>query len=222
MVELAGNGLWRAKFDAMQEWSEQAVAAARRLEDQGLVAVALSTLALADSMTGLPEQAESDRAEAAALVDALSDDELVRHIGAATWLGGVELYLDRYAEADAHAGRGLAAARASGQGEHLLILVETLGGVWRQRGKLAEAGELLDGGIESARLLGNTHALVWSLSGRSSTALRQGDMELALATAQESVDLGRDGGATFHFAEAAADLAAALLERGSRSRRSSC
>ena len=32
----------------------------------------------------------------------------------------------------------------------------------RVRGKLAEAGELLDGGIEAARLSGNTQALVSS------------------------------------------------------------
>ena len=86
--------------------------------------------------------------------------------------------------------------------------------VWRLRGKLAEAAELLDGGIEAARLLGNTHALVWSLSSRSSAALRVGDVELALAAAQESVDLSQEPGEGFHSAEAAADLAAALLETG--------
>ncbi len=35
---------------------------------------------------------------------------------------------------------------------------------WRMRGKLAEAAELRDGGIEAARLFGNTQALVWTLS----------------------------------------------------------
>ncbi len=107
-----------------------------------------------------------------------------------------------------------AVARATGQGEHVLVLIQTVGAVWRQRGKLAEAAELLDGGIEAARVLGNTHALVWGLSSRSSTALRMGDVELALATAQESVDLCEDAGESFHTAEAAADLAAALLETG--------
>jgi len=93
-------------------------------------------------------------------------------------------------------------------------LAATLGGLLRQRGKLVEAGELLDGGIEAARLLGNTHALVWTLMGRSSTALRSGEVELALATAQESFELSRNADSNFHAAEAAADLAAALLETG--------
>ncbi len=166
--------------------------AARRLGDTPLTAAALAELALADSMTGAAARAESERAEAAALVDSLSDDELAGYIEAAAWLAGVELYLDRYAEGDAHADRALAVARATGQGELFLVLVATLGGLWRQRGKLAEAGELLDGGIEAARVLGNTHALVWMLMGRSSAALRSGEVDLALATARESVDLSRE------------------------------
>ena len=82
------------------------------------------------------------------------------------------------------------------------------------RGKLAEAGELLDGGIEAARLLGNTHALVWSLGSRSAAALHAGDVDLALAAAQEAVDLSADLDEGFHSAEAAVDLARALLETG--------
>jgi DNA-binding NarL/FixJ family response regulator len=214
MLELTVNGLWRTRYDAMHDVAERAANAARELGDAPLTAAALAELAIADSMTGAAEQAESNRSEAATLVDSMPDDELAGHLEAAAWLAGVELYLDRYAEADAHASRALALARATGQGEPLLLLVATLGGVWRQRGKLAEAGELLDGGIEAARLLGNTHALVWTLLGRSAAALRAGDLELALATAQESVDLSRDAESSFHSAEAAADLAAALLETG--------
>jgi predicted ATPase/DNA-binding NarL/FixJ family response regulator len=214
MLQLTVNALWRTRYEAMHDWAERALKAARQLGDSPLTAAALAELALADSMMGAAERAESNRSEAAALVDSLSDDELARHLEAATWLAGVELYLDRYAEADLHANRALAVARASGQGELFLLLVATLGGVWRQRGKLAEAGELLDGGIEAARLLGNTHALVWTLLSRSASALRMGNVELALATAEESVDLSQHADSNFHAAEAAADLGAALLETG--------
>ena len=214
MTELAINEFWRADFDAMGQRAEEAVTAARRLGDPGLIAAALARLALATSMTGDPDRAETHRAEAVALVDSLSDDALARNLDAGARLAGIELYLDRYADSDAHASRTLAIARATGQGEHFLVLIQVLGGVWRQRGKLAEAGELLDGGIEAARLLGNTHALVWSLSGRSSAALRMGDVELALVAAEESHELSKDAGRGFHAAEAAADLAAALLETG--------
>jgi ATP/maltotriose-dependent transcriptional regulator MalT len=214
MIELARNHVWRARYDTVREWGERALAAARRLADKPLTAGALAALALADATLGAPERAEADRSEAAALVDSVSDDELAGFIDAAAFLGGSELYLDRYAEADTHATRALAVARATGQGEPILVLIQTVGAVWRQRGKLMDAAELLDGGIEAARVLGNTHALVWGLSSRSSTALRTGEVELALATATESVELCREAGANFHSAEAAADLAAALLETG--------
>lgn len=214
MLELTVNALWRTRHEAMHEAAERAVNAARRLGDRPLTAAALAELALADSIMGAPDRAESSHSEAAALVDSLSDDELARHLEAAAWLAGVELYLDRYAEGEAHANRALAVARATGQGELFLLLVATLGGLSRQLGKLDDAEELLDGGIEAARLLGNTHALGWTLLGRSAAALRRGDVELALATAQESVDLSQDADSNFHSAEAAADLAAALLETG--------
>jgi ATP/maltotriose-dependent transcriptional regulator MalT len=214
MLELIVNALWRTEHEKMHAAAERALRAAKNLGDAPLTAAALAELALADSILGAAGRAESNRSEAAALVDALTDDELARHLEAAAWLSGVELYLDRYADGEGHANRALAVARATGQGELFLLLVATLGGLLRQRGKLAEAAELLDGGIEAARLLGNTHALIWTLLGRSAGALRSGDVELALATAQESFDLSRDSESNFHVAEGAADLAAALLETG--------
>jgi len=208
------NGFWRTRYEAMQESAERGVGAARLLGDAPLTAAALAVLALADSMMGAAERAEADRSEAATLVESLSDDELAGRLDAAAWLAGAELYLDRYAEADTHAARALAVGRATGQGELFLVLVQILGRVWFVRGKLAEAAELLDGGIEATRLLDNTQALVWNLFNRSVVALAVGDVEIALATAQESVDLSQDLDAGFHSAWAAVRLAAALLETG--------
>ncbi|MFL5980101.1 MAG: ATP-binding protein [Gaiellaceae bacterium] len=215
MNELVVNLVWRARYEEMHACAERAVAAARRLGDPPLTAAALALLTLAESMTGAAERAEACRREATALVDSLPDEDLARHLESATRLAGTELYVGRYADGDKHASRALAVARATGQGSELfLVLVLTLGGLWRLRGKLAEAGELLDGGIEAARLLGNTHALVWSLGSRSATALHAGHVALALAAAQEAVDLSADLDEGFHSAEAAVDLARALLERG--------
>ena len=214
MTELAVNLVWRARYEEMHGWAERAVTAARGLGDAGLTAAALALLALADSMMGATEHAEASRREAKAIVDSLSDDELARHLEAPTRLAGSELYLGRYADGELHSTRALSLARATGQGELVLVLIATLGGVRRMRGKLAEAGELLDGGIEAARVLGNSHALLWTLLSRSASALQAGDVELALASAQEAVDLSRDLDEGFHSAEAAADLARALFETG--------
>ena len=214
MTELAVNLVWRARYEEMHGWAERAVTAGTRLDDGPLTAAALAILALADSMMGKADRAEANHREAKAIVDSLSDDELARHLEAPARLAGSELYLGRYADGELHATRALSVARATGQGELLLVLVATLGGVRRMLGKLAEAGDLLDGGIEAARVLGNTHALVWMLLSRSAAALQAGDVELALTSAQEAVDLSRDLDEGFHSAEAAVDLARALFEAG--------
>lgn len=214
LIELAMNSFWRARYEAMHESAEQAVRAARLLGEAPLTAAGLAVLALADSMMGAAERAEHEVSEAAELVESLSDDDLAGHLDAATWLAGAELYLDRYVEADTHASRALALGRATGQGELFMVLVQILGRVWFVRGKLAEASVLLDEGIEAARLLHNTQALVWNLFNRSVVALAMGDLDTALASAHESVDLSHTLDQGFHSAWASVRLAGVLLETG--------
>src|SRR6266540_111741 len=212
--ELALNEFYRSKYQSMHDWAERAVSTAEVLGDPPLTAAALAMPALADAMSGAGERAQSHRADAAALVDSLSDKELSRRLDAAAWLAAAELYLDRYAEADAHAGRALTLARASGRGELFLVLYQILARAWYVRGKLAEATELLDGAIEASRLSGNTQALAGNLFNRSVVAVAVGDLDIAVATAQESVDLARDLDEGFVAAWAAVRLAGALLETG--------
>src|SRR4029450_4361863 len=97
----------------MRDWAAPAVSAAKELGDGALIAAAAVMLAFADAMTGPTETARSRRAEAAALVDELLDEELTLRPDAAGWLAIAEVYLDLYAEADAHASRALQLARAT-------------------------------------------------------------------------------------------------------------
>ena len=86
--------------------------------------------------------------------------------------------------------------------------------IWYVRGKLAEAAELLDGAIEAGRLLGSPPALAGNLFNRSVVAVAVGDLDLALATAEESVELTRHLDDGFVTAWAAVRLAGVLLETG--------
>src|SRR5262249_39938894 len=156
----------------------------------------------------------SCRTGAASLVDSLSDSELSRRLDAAAWLAAAELYLDRYAEADAHATRALALARATGQGELFLVLYQILGRAWYVRGKLDEATDLRGGAIGGARLRGQARALAGTLFTRSVAAAAPGALATAMTTAQESVDLARDLDEGFVPAWAAVRLAGVLLETG--------
>jgi ATP/maltotriose-dependent transcriptional regulator MalT len=214
LIELALNEFYRSRYEEMHPWAERAVGEAKKLGDAPLVAAALAMPALAAAMTGPVDEARSHRAEAAALIDELSDDELSLRPDAAAWLAAAELYLDLYAEADAHASRALGLARATGRGDPLFRLYPILPRVWYVRGKLTEAADLLDGAIEAGRLLGSPPALAGNFFNRSVVAVAAGDLDLALANAEEAVELTRQLDEGFVPAWAAVRLAEVMLETG--------
>jgi ATP/maltotriose-dependent transcriptional regulator MalT len=214
LIELTLNEFYRSRYAAMHDWAARAVSAAQELGDAALLAATLAKSALADAMTGPPETARSHRDEAAALVDRLSDAELSLRPDAAAWLAAAELYLDFYAEADEHASRALRLARATGRGNPFFGLYLILPRVWYVRGRLAEAAELLEGAIEAGRLLGTSPGLAGNLFNRSAIALAAGDLEIALAAAEEALELTRDLDEGFVTAWAAVRLAGVLLETG--------
>ena len=118
--------------------------------------------------------------------------------------------MDRYDDAGAHAGRALRIARATGQ--EFPTLIPTLASAHFMRGRLAEAIEVIDDGIESARLTDIPQDLAWRLHIRSSAALAAGDLDTALRTAQEAVDLTSGLDENFVSAYPGVGLAAALFE----------
>jgi DNA-binding NarL/FixJ family response regulator len=168
---------------------------------------------LACAWGGATREAERAREEAVVLVDAMSDDELARRIDAPAYLAAGELHLDRYDETIAHAERALAIGRATGQ--QFPTLVPTLASAYVMRGRLAEAIEAIDGGIESARLAANAQDLAWRLYIRSTAALALGDLDTAHATAREAVELSSGlEEENFISAYPGLGLACTLLELG--------
>ena len=218
MIELAGDAIFRLQYEAAQDWGRRALSAARPIGDRSLIAAALAVLARSLAWGGVAEAGEAVRVEAAALIDSLSDEELARRLDAAVNLAGAEIYLDRFIEAGAHAERAVAVGRATGQGQLFPGVFATLGVAWCAVGRLGEAAELLDAAIEAARLSGNTQALAWVLFCRSFVAVPSGDAEIAVAAAQESLDLTRDVGESVIAARAALMLAVALLQTGQPAR----
>jgi DNA-binding NarL/FixJ family response regulator/tetratricopeptide (TPR) repeat protein len=214
LIELATDGFYRMEYEAMHEWAARALSAARPLGDQPLTAAALAAVAYAGALTGAITEAQTHRSEAAALVDAMPDDELALRLDAAVNLAAAEIDLELLAEAEAHAERGLAVGRATGQSALVPLLILALGWVRRLRGQLAQAGELFEGAVEGARLSGNAQSLAGNLLNVSLTALAAGDVETALTAAEESVDLTRRLDQSLMSASAGLALAAALLESG--------
>src|SRR5262249_37246275 len=120
-----------------------------------------------------------------------------------------------FAGAGTHAERALTIGRTIGKGDLFPLIAPMLGGSLWVRGRMAEAGDVLDGAIAASRLVDNPQGLAWNLFNRSYAAFAEGDIDLALATAKEAFDLARDhldqGPVSAHAAVA---LAYARFETG--------
>jgi ATP/maltotriose-dependent transcriptional regulator MalT len=213
MLVLGLDGFYRRDYGAMCDWTERALTEARALGDRSLTAAAASTLVLAHLFDGDVASAQRLRDEATELLAGLRDEELAQHLDAAANLARSELYLDRFEEAGIHADRTLAVARATGQGEAFPVPY-WVGTTLFALGRLAEAAELLDAGVEAARLPGYPEVLAWSLMSRSRAASAAGDAVTALACADESIEVARELDAGPLLAWCGAALAAALLAAG--------
>jgi ATP/maltotriose-dependent transcriptional regulator MalT len=216
MVQLAIDGLFRAEYEEMREFAEHALEAAEPLGEDPLTATALGVLALACSFTGAIDDAERHRARGADLVDAMRDDELAGHIEAPAHIAAAEIYLDRYREAAVHAERALAIGRAIGI--MFPTLIPTLGTAHFMRGRFEEAVEVLDGGVEAARLGDVVQGKAWSLFNRSMAALFAGEVEDALSMAEEAMEYTREIDQSFVTGWAGVALAAALRANGDPAR----
>ena len=171
----------------MRTWSTRSLDAARPLGDRGLLATAAAGRRARGRVRRVTTEAGRAAAdEAAALVDAMPDEELARHLEfAGNALAGAEMLLDRYEVGLRHAERTLAVAEATGQGQRLPVLFWT-GTVRTMCGRLREAAEVLDTAIEIARVAGHEQGMAWNLFARSFTALAAGDNATALTTAREA------------------------------------
>jgi ATP/maltotriose-dependent transcriptional regulator MalT len=212
MIELAIDRIFRTEYDSMRDWAARALDAARPLGDGPMIAAAAAALMLAHAFTGAIAEAETIGAEVAARVEAMSDEELARRVDAAANLAVAELYLDHYREAGVHAARGLAVGRATGL-LHLTVLT-TLGMARFMQGDLAEAANVLDGAVEASRVSGIAQRVAWHLVNRSLAALAAGDVDTALATAEEAEELTRQLDERFISAWAGLALASARLPAG--------
>ena len=188
-IDLAVDAYHVVDYEAMCACGLRALELARRRDDAPLTAAAAAVVSAAKSYLGLVQEAEAYRGEAAALVDGLADHELARRLDAAAHLATADVYLDHFEDAGRHSSRGLAVGRATGQGELFPFLTQIEGIAHFMLGRLDEAADVLDGGAEAARHMGNVHSLAWTLFNRSWVALLAGDLETALATAEESVRL---------------------------------
>ena len=214
MIDLGLDAALSMDYRRSRVWGDRALAVARPLDETPLVAAAAGICALGLAAAGESQEAERYREETAALVDAMPDHQLAMRLDAVSSLASAEGYLDRFEAALAHAQRAFAIGRATGQGELLPVLIPAAATAVCGLGRLADANELLDGGIEGARLTGNAQPLAWNLISLGIVHMLSGDFDAALDALEESIDLSRhiDAGAISSFARVIRGHV--LIERG--------
>jgi DNA-binding CsgD family transcriptional regulator len=218
MLELAMDGFYGMDYERMYTVAAEAHAGAGRLGDAPLMAAVEAILGSAAAMGGRIAEARSRASAAAAAVDALTDAQLAPRLESLAQLGWTEFYVERYDDSIAHLERGVAIARATGQGKRLPVMMEPLACSLFMRGRLADAGEVQDRALEAARLAANRQRLCWALFNRAWIARLAGDRELALHAAQESAALGSELDGSIVSVLARAVLAVARLEAGDLTR----
>jgi ATP/maltotriose-dependent transcriptional regulator MalT len=214
MLDLALDAFYQMDYDAMQAWGRRAIETARAVDDTPLLAAGCGLLAFAATLTLAIDEAERARAESAELIDAMSDAEAALRLDAISHLAGADFYLCHYEDGLRHARRGLAIARSTGQGELFPILIQVLGNLLFTTGRVAEAVELLDGALESARTSGSVPSVVWTLLNRGYAAYHAGDVETALRCGEEGAALLPESDGSAIAVWSAAVYGIALLEAG--------
>jgi signal transduction histidine kinase len=106
------------------------------------------------------------------------------------YLGWAENYLEHYDAAADHADRGIAIARATGEGRLLVPIGLIKGYTFEMQGRVADAIELCETAVEATRLSAGTHELSWALCELAYARYHAGHLEAAIAAAEESARVG--------------------------------
>jgi ATP/maltotriose-dependent transcriptional regulator MalT len=195
-IELAVDGLYELDFEQTLTMGRGALETARALGDPALLVAAASALCLGEAAAGQIEEAREHYQEALGPLDGLSDAELAPRLEALYYLGWAENYLEHYDESLAHIDRGIAIARATGEGRLLIPMMLVKPYTFEMQGRMAEAVELCETAVEATRLSPNPHYLYWALFELGFAYYFSGDLESALAAGEESarVDQRLTGG----------------------------
>ena len=217
LLALAAGAFFSSDVERLRDAGRRARAAARALEEPPLVAAASGLMAHGCALAGLTGEACAHADETAAIVDALPDGTLGEHLDPIMRLAWAEFFLERFDAAGRHAARGIAIARATGQGQFLPLTTGAQALSLMARGELAAASRLTDDAIEGAELAANDYLMSAVLTTAANVAMPTGDLERARRLAEASVACvkGVEGGLLATLARAR--LAVTLRELGDTS-----
>jgi DNA-binding CsgD family transcriptional regulator len=172
--------------------SDELITAARRLDDENLLAVGCTLAGLAALHQGDIVAARAHLAGAVPLLDAFPDAQLREHLHLLAVLAWLEFNLERYDDAQRHLRRSVEIARSGGHSHALPYLFVMEAAVATRVGRLDVALRCATDAAEMSRLIGSDENLAWARGIELRTTLWQRGPEAALAL----VDMIRsEGGA---------------------------
>ncbi|MGW6705209.1 helix-turn-helix transcriptional regulator [Streptomyces sp. NPDC054956] len=163
-LALGMSALLSVSYPGVREEVARTLALARAHDDRTGEAAALALCALGEAYEGDIAAACRFADDAALLADGLTDPHLTELCESLVWLSWAETLLERYAEAERHADRGLAIARRSGQLYLLPHLLMSRAYVHLNTCRLPSALESADEAESIARGIGGSELLTFTLS----------------------------------------------------------
>ncbi|MFJ9078030.1 AAA family ATPase [Streptomyces sp. NPDC102278] len=188
-MELGSSAPHASAYPTVRADVQRTFELARTLGDEPAAATALAIAALGEAYEGNLAAAREFTDRAGARVDALTDRDLADLCEPLARLGWAEFYLERYADAERHADRGLTIARRSGPLHLLPHLLLCKAIVHMTTCRLVSALELVDEAESIARGIGSDELLALVLSNKAQVliaALPPGD-RTSLTVAEEAV-----------------------------------
>jgi DNA-binding NarL/FixJ family response regulator len=213
-VQLAADALYDGEFTTMHTWAQRGLDAAIALAEPALAVLAESLVCFAELGLGRITEAQAAAAAAGARLDGLSDDAIALRLEAPYYLGFAEFFAERYGHAIRHLRRGIAASRASGQGQLATPMAIGLAHAYEVTGRPRAGLDQAEAAVEAARLSGNRQVLCWALTAVAWIAAIAGELPRARAAGTEAVDLLGDLDESVLSRATRVHVAAAQLEAG--------
>ena len=214
LLDLATGAFFTLELERMCDMGRRGVAAARALGEPALVGAAAAVLAHGCANAGLVAEAISNADEAGACLDDLSGDTLALHLDTVSRLAWAEYLIERFDDSIRHAARGVAVARATGQGQFAQLILSAQALSTAIRGDLSAATALQEEAIETAELAANDYLTSGVLTATANIAMATGDLDRARRAAERSADCVADVEGGHLAAMARVRLAVTLRELG--------
>ncbi|WP_236719228.1 helix-turn-helix transcriptional regulator [Wenjunlia vitaminophila] len=193
VVEWGCCALFANRFPEVREELARTLAEARARGDEAGEAELLTLTAMGEAYEGRVATAGTQVDAAAALVDVVTDGDLITQCESLVRLGWSEVFLERYADAERHAERGVLVARRAGRPFALAHLLLCSAYAHLMTGRVTAALGLADESVAVARALGGGELPGFTRAIRSLVLMHArapGDPEVLAAAEEAAANVG--------------------------------